>query len=151
MDFFQQQTMIQRAIQYRHSKATVYPADRVLEFIPWTSTGGDRGARTILFKQVVFTFLILNSYSIIKPFHPYIPFFRSIQNNEWKSPLKLLSVLCQLICTSTGSFSIIVMATNSWYLVLYRQVMHLTNVLFYILQLFIPCLVLHSCQDLLKQ
>ncbi|ESO92060.1 hypothetical protein LOTGIDRAFT_233315 [Lottia gigantea] len=51
--------MLTTALQYRQSKAEAYISPTILglqqEYKPWTSTGGPRGLRTLLFKQVNLT------------------------------------------------------------------------------------------------
>ena len=48
--------MLPKALQYRQSRASLYESDapegEVPEYVPWTSTGGDHGIRTLLLKQV---------------------------------------------------------------------------------------------------
>jgi hypothetical protein len=46
--------MFNKALQYRQNKFTVYQSavQQTFEYIPWTSTFGERGIRTLLIKQV---------------------------------------------------------------------------------------------------
>nr|XP_022333914.1 nuclear pore complex protein Nup133-like [Crassostrea virginica] len=47
--------MLHKALQFRQSRASLYESDapegEVPEYVPWTSTGGDHGIRTLLLKQ----------------------------------------------------------------------------------------------------
>ncbi|XP_055957282.1 nuclear pore complex protein Nup133 [Patella vulgata] len=51
--------MLTSALQYRQSKAETYTSPTMIglqqEYIPWTSTGGARGLRTLLLKQINLT------------------------------------------------------------------------------------------------